>query len=473
MHLKSIFYIFLCSLFLTSLSSCERDSSFNPVFPPSSDAELIGFSLNHLLLPELEQTKFSINQRTAEIYNHDSLPYLSKIPYAAVVIYVNGRGESGNLQTFVEDSLIAKGEEPVWIKSGDSLALNETGIVRFNVVSETTSKKTYTLRINVHQIDPDSMQYAPVESNLFSFIPSGANNKTVKFKDTYFTYVQTAGGILSYQSKDMIIWKQDLFFYDNIMTPNVLPKGTIVKEIKTSEKGLFALTEEGELYISTDATTLWQTKKMEYPVKSILGYMPASGLQREGLALIVEKDDDLVFAFIPELFNTSETSNKYGRAVPANFPISDFSAINNLSNVINRITVVNGISSSKEDLNNVWTTEDGLNWVLLTRNQGSLPIIKGGNAFIYNGRIYFAGGLLVGEENTFNENIYTSRDGGMTWQQEAEKAGFPDSFERRMNASLVVDNEGIYFYIIGGMKENGTRLTDIWKGAINSRTFQK
>lgn len=463
-----------------------NDDSFNPVVPESTDAELISFSLNHLLLSELGKTKFSIDQRNAIIYNHDSLPFLTKLPNRVVVTYTNGRGDDGNLQTVPEE-----GEEPVWIQSEDSVYIVNTVVIynpvwndetnkletdtvfitkfaEFNVVAKDLTTKKYSLKINIHQVDPDSIRYEPIASDL-SFLDS-EENKTVKFNNSYFTYVKDAEGVSTYQSTDMITWEKINIAYYAMGIPPILPKNTIVKEIKSSEQGVFALTETGELYTTVNGYH-WQFVNVEYPVKSILGYMHTNALQQEGLALIVEKEGNLVFAFMSE-FSTALV--KYGTVVPANFPISDFLVVNNQSNVVNRITVVNGISSSDEDLNTVWTTEDGLKWVFLTKKQGSLPLIKGGNAFIYNGRIYFAGGVVVGEtENPFNERVYTSRDGGMTWQQEAAKAEFPESFERRMNASSVVDNEGIYFYMIGGTDNAGSARRDVWKGVVNSRTFQK
>jgi len=453
MQLRNSFYILLCSLFLTSLSACLSGDDTEDFYYISTDAQITGLLLSHDSIPALGNAKFSIDQVRGIVYNHDSLPYLTKITTPVILAYATGSGLDGNMLTVV-------GRDSIWVQSGDSVDISK--VSQFEIFATSGLTKKYSLIINIHQIDPDSIQYTQIASEQ-PFLSSG-NNKTVKFNNTYFTYVKDAETISLYQSADMITWENALL--------TGLPENTVVKEIQSCDKALFAVTETGELYISLDGFT-WQNRYTEYPITSILGYMPAGSVQKEGLAAIVQKENGLVFSFIQEIFSTTLVAlpPSYGNVVPANFPLSAFSAVYSQSPVLNKITLVGGVSSSNEDLNTVWITEDGFYWVLLSKEHGNLPLVKGGNAFVYNGKLYFAGGL-VGD--TFNNNFYSSIDGGMTWREELSKIAFPDSFGGRFNASLIVDDEDISFYIIGGMKEDGlSARTDIWKGSLNSQVYQK
>ncbi|MDR0864727.1 MAG: DUF6242 domain-containing protein [Candidatus Symbiothrix sp.] len=460
-HLKTGFYILLSSLLLTGLASCLGGSDEDE-YIVSTDAQITSLFLSHDSVSILAKTLFSIDQTTGEIYNHDSLPYLTdtlrhlKQEINKVKItFTSGSGMS-NLLTLVNG-------DSVWVKTTDSLDISKAlqGGLQFSVFapSDINIKKEYTLKINIHQVDPDSVQYAKVTSA--DFLSSG-NNKTVKFKEAYYTFVNDAGTISSYKSTDMEQWEPD----NNL---NGLPNTLVINGIQTSKEALFAFTSTGELYVSTDASS-WNkintNTENEDVVVAILGYLEEpSAAQKAGLSLVVNNKDGInLFAFFPDILSiTNEVKTlNYGEQTPADFPNTTFSVINNRALVLNKITLVG-------NLQNVWATENGLYWVKLSNTQNPLPAIKGGNAFLYNNEIWFLGGLLENED--YNNEIYYSMDGGLVWKARGEKTHAPEDYILRYDASVVVDTDGKYFYIAGG--RNQSPLTDIWKGVLNSHTFKE
>ena len=97
-------------------------------------------------------------------------------------------------------------------------------------------------------------------------------------------------------------------------------------------------------------------------------------------------------------------------------------------------------------------------------------------------------------DNYSNNKIYYSLDGGVTWRikmrklfyedsdsSEEEKPDlpkeeefkYPEDFPLRHGASLVMDKDNKYFYIIGGKQENGAVLADVWKGFLNKVNFER
>ena len=402
-----------------------------------------------------------------EIYNHDSLPYLSALRPRVKVSFTTGLSAS-NLMTMVAG-------DSVWVKTGDSLDISNalSSGMRLKVfASDGHTNKEYTFKINIHQIDPDSMRYEL--TGVEDFLLQG-DNKTVKFKGQYYTYVKSVlppssgiGEVISvYKSSDLKNWES---------VPVNLPANMVIEGIQAAEYGLCAYTETGELFVSYDAIDWEEVSSkyadwMDYKVLSILGYLPASATQDEGLAVVLEKDQMRIFAFLPGLFSTDEMVRKIveGGAVSSDFPLSGFSTINRKSLTVNEIMLVGGRSSIEVNATPVWITENGYYWVNLSNNsQGTLPPIEGGNAFVYNNELYFMGGQTLA--GSYNREIYSSAN-GLVWKTKESKAQTPKEFKLRKNASVVVDDEGVYFYILGG--QNESPLADIWKAVVNAQTFRK
>jgi hypothetical protein len=461
MYLRNSFYVLLCSLLLTGLVSCLGGTSDDLEYIISDDAQITSLSISHDSISILAKTKFSIDQTKAEgeIYNRDSLPYLTNIYERVKLTYTTGSGVS-SIMTLVDG-------DTVWVKSNDSIDVSKP--FQFTVFAPSGKKKEYKFTVNIHQIDPDSVQYTQIATNEFLF----HKHKIVQLQGIYYAFVSVRvpssigyDNISQlYQSTDMENWK--------LVPLNGFPEKVIIEGIQAneinvngnSENRLYAYTESGELYVSLDEAAYWNKVGTKYPIVSVLGYLKPMTSQKDGgVAFIVKKDDKLAFTYSEDLYEFNDN----GGTVPANFPVSGFSVINNKYSDEERITLVGGKSQSGENLNTVWTTEDGIYWSNFSSNpQGNLPVIEG-SAFAYNNEIWFAGGKNR-EDGTYNNKIYYSLDGGLVWKTKETKAQLPAAFSLRTNAATVVDNQGIYFYIVGG--ENQTTFTDIWKGKLNSRTF--
>jgi hypothetical protein len=272
-------------------------------------------------------------------------------------------------------------------------------------------------------------------------------------------------------SMDMENWGQ---------TQLSVPDELVIESIQSLENLAYAYTTTGEIYWfsiqDSSQESSWQLldANYEYPVVSVLGYMKSNDAQQAGLAVIVNKEGEQTLAFLPNAFSTTAVPKNfsYGEKVPDNFPVSGFSTINNKSLILEKITLVGGKNQAGEIVNTVWATEDGLHWSELSTNPlGNLPVIDGGNAFVYNNELWFMGGKYVnaGDENTageYNKYVFYSIDGGLVWKTKANKVCPPEEFGFRQDASVVTDKESKSFYIVGGLNQ-----TDIWKATLNSKQF--
>ena len=155
MNSRTGFYILLTTLSLMGLFSCLGGSD-SIEYEISTDAQLTSFSLSHDSLAVLATAKFSIDQLNGLIYNYDSLPYLTdtaQIASQAIVTYTAGSGASPSIRVEYLD------EDTVWVASGDSLRF--ASLFYLKLYAPNGNSKIYTVQINIHQIDPDSVQYHP------------------------------------------------------------------------------------------------------------------------------------------------------------------------------------------------------------------------------------------------------------------------------------------------------------------------
>lgn len=444
MTLKNGFYFVTFSLLVSLVTSCLGNNEPEDVFP-LTDAELIAFSLSSDSVPNLKNVVFSIDQRAGQIYNYDSMAYLTTIKDKVIINYTSGAGANNVLNVTNGDS--------IWVSSGDSIDISHPVSLKVFALDGKTVKY-YTAQLNIHQVDPDSVQYARIAFDL-PFLQT-EETKTILFNNRFFTYSKIGNEIQLHSSPDAVNWTQETLLG--------LPANTIVHAIQNNQNQIFAYTEEGRLYTCYDNfANNWALVNTDYPVKSMLGYLNASATQTGGLSLVVEKDGQLVFAF-----TENATDWVYGATVPDNFPLYDFSNHSYPLMYVERISIFGGISSNGEVQNAVWSTQNGYYWAKLTGNTNIFPPLRGTNVFYYNQEFWLLNGKSDGGD--FNKEVYYSVDGGITWKSKAEKCRMPEDFPNRSGASLLVDSANKYFYIIGGKQE--VALLEIWKGFLNNKEFE-
>lgn len=444
MYLKrnlNILYVFLLAGLITScLNDDEPD---NPIF--STDAELTSFSLAHDSIPGLKAAVFTIDQIKNQIYNHDSLAYLTELRDMVVVTYTSGAG-TNNLQSIT-------GTDSTWVKSGDSINISKPLLLKVYAPDGLRTKE-YAFKLNIHQVDPDSMQYVKIAENA-DFLKND-NLKIISFEGAYYAYAKEDSEVSIYHSTDAKTW--------NKSSQTSIPGDLAVNGIQSSESGVYAYTESGDFYISYNALE-WYKMNAEYPIVGILGFMTVTDKesgQTSGLSFIVKKDNENIFAFTPDLFGW-----QYGGPVPNDFPISGFAAFNHEVMKFSRITLIGGYSADNTLLNSVWSTQNGLYWAKVSGTIHIFPPLAGANIFQYNDEFWIMNGQL--NDNSFNNEVYYSIDRGNTWAIKENKYKVPENFQGRSFASVIVDPNNQYFYFFGG--KNTDFLPEIWKGFQTKKEF--
>lgn len=444
LSLKRALYLFIFTILSLSLNSCLFDDDDDDVdYSLYTDAELISFSLSHDSVSELKNLNFTIDQRKSLIYNYDSLAYGTDIYKfeKVIVTYTSG--------AYVSNVMAIADGDSIWIASGDSLNISDPLTLRVHALDGVTTKE-YLFSLNIHQMDPDSMQFHQLVDNL-PFL-ANTDNRMVLLDGIFYCYSRIDDQVVLYRSHDATTWEQGSL--------TGLPDEVIISGISNFQNRLYSTTQAGVLLSSEDGSNWTPIAGVTYPVKALLG-----AIKGRGLSLVVEKEENQLFAFTSDYINFS-----YGSQVPENFPLSGFSPVEyELSEKTGQrvLSLIAGTTSSGTALNSVWTTQDGLYWSKLTDDRFSgLPVISGGNAFLYNGWICLMNGRYP--DGGYNEQFYYSVNNGYSWVEAESKYQSPD-YPYRSGASLVTDDSGTFFYIAGGI--NSTWQTDVWKAFLNRKIF--
>ncbi len=427
MNFKTLYYIFGVIL-LSTLVSCLGDSYEEEYFI-SPDAEITAFSIkNDAISTDLANVVFSIDQKNGLIYNQDSAQYGLVLSEKVILTISNVVG--GWIYNIADN-------DSTLITTGDSIDLSTK--IKIRSYSATGQYKDYSVMLNIHQVDPDSMVWKKTMGDI-DFLET-PETKTILNNDIFYTFSKEENkvNLYSYSYSDLIA---------NTKTSTItnLPSDAVLEQIQSYKDNVVTFTNSGDLYkASKSDMSVWNKIELDagYLVRAVLGTVD----KIDALSLIVNKGEGNIYALY------KDNSWLYGSKVPENFPLQSFSSISYTNVEKGRLFVSGGITATS------CSTIDGLEWM----NQGnSLPgLIQAANIFRYNNQFY----LLNGKSTTYNQIVYSSVDQGNTWQESASKMNLPKEYTYRENASVVIDSNN-KVYIIGG--KNDARFTpDIWEGKLN------
>ena len=187
--------LFIVGIFAISLvfTSCLNNDDSTTTY--SSDAAITAFSIGTIETTLTTRTyddsddstytvtltgskyNFVIDQKNNIIYNPDSLPYRTNV--SKVVTTVTNGGYSLTYRKNEADT--------VW-SSTDSI--NFTKPVAFKSWAQNGSSRQYTIKINVHQYNPDSLVWNSITSNFKGENITG-KQKAVLFKNNIFVYAES------------------------------------------------------------------------------------------------------------------------------------------------------------------------------------------------------------------------------------------------------------------------------------------
>jgi len=440
------------------LNSClgddyVTDTSNNPCFVSLS-------FLKNDSVPNLENAVFTLvfdeTIHDSIIVNLDSLPYQTRID--SVYAVFSFKSSSACYLIFDNDSLVT-------YSSGNPIDFTKVSQIK-NIASDGVTERTYYIKVNVHQVDPELYVWKKLIDNVYSF--TAQDQKAIYFKGKIYFFVSSNAGNFLYNSTNGTSWTE--------YTINGLPPLATFQDIQIfNDTTLFLTQNNSNLYFSTDGINWSLYQYADFQFSSLLFVM------NNQLWAIVNTINDGKYRFA----SSNDGSHwQLNNEIPANFPISNFTSISFYSRTKTpKALVINGTSVDNQPLGTRWSTENGSYWVDFSIEDKSLDSLDQGAPIIfYDNKLFILGrNKEKTEKNYFRQSI----DEGLSWQIPDSNYNYlPEDFQARHYSSFFVFNPRPYdktdkkeqieasnrIYIIGGKNSSGW-FSDVWTGKVNKKNF--
>jgi len=387
--------------------------------------------------------EMTINQRTNNIENRDSLPYGSQLSRVIATIHFDG-----STLAYRE-----KGSNSEWTSynATDSLDLTKP-LELFLTSNDNQSSRIYTLKVNVHQQEGDSLFWKQCDNNVAE-LTDMTDMKAFVLNNKLFVLGQKASGI------------------------------TLAERSSTEAEGEWTETPVTDLPATTDIQTLRQYEDMLYLSTSdgsIFSSADAKGWRQEGSTYsaplkLVEKTEKYYYAISEgKILRSADATTWEEESLDTDatmLPTTDIRALSvEQANGNNRIILVGQSANSDNAVvwNKMWNDseqEENAEWIyfpITHDNNIPCPRLEYLNLLPYDGKCIAFGGASIDNSKKALETMYVSQDYGITWR--------PDK-EHRMPVEL----KGIEGCITSTVDENYfiwiITNAQVWRGRLNRLGF--
>lgn len=461
-----LFYVSFIFL-MTGFNSCWDD--FDEKVYLSADVLGFGFP-EQANCPEIENYTFNVDNINGLIYNLDSLPFGSSVSRLYPKIKVSSTFEG----LYFRDSIWSDSSKFSVLEEGDSINFDSTVYLR-NISSDGMYERTYSINVNVHQVEPDSMVYINVSDSYPSFESSRV---MVLGKDNYGYFKKlrsygSVGGIFSsYISEDAgKTWNKESL--------SGLPAEMNVKSIVKFNGEYYGCSKDDKLYSSSDGLSWHNT--VSDAIVTLFGSIKRKSLTEKYpyylIGLIKAADGTIHYAK-----SNDGLSWMTGAVVDDKFPVYGYAlATDSTVTGVQSYYIATGYNSNRDYSYGLWCTDDGLYWFLVNDNNlydiNAVPR-SGASLFFYDGALYCYGG--ENQDGNYMTSLYTSKGHGTYWKEAKERystdileAGLKDA-EILVNhvADDVNDKDREFIMIFGGKSVSGIR-NNVIKQYLNQMTFAR
>ena len=421
-----------CVFAVCLLTSCLDD---NDDVVLSDKAVITSFSINDFGTVNGVLYPFSIDHVENRIYNRDSLPVGTDVSKVSVNVSFDGGAVFYTVG----------GEERAY-STADSIDF--TSPVIFSVYAADGSwRRNYAVSINVHTIDMDSLIWDKVENGDFKELGMSVE-KSVLINDKLLVFGEKEGL--------PVVLNGSLSNGINFVLPETPLNGitgTVDYSSIVSLDNVLYLLADGKLYNSTDAVE-WTSLSSEHTFVSMVGAIDG----RLHLCEESGNDDSLsLVAFAPDQMSESVSGwEEVQHVAKKDFPYSPSVVTVPLAtnSSITRTTLV-GISNSDNEVK-VWvklsTENKWTHYEKITGNSKTCPFMERLTVISYDESLYAFGGKNESKGLEAFEAIYTSEDGGITWQKQNECIGLPAELKGydESYACIVDDDKNIWLLCSDG-----------------------
>lgn len=502
--IRRIVVYFIGIVVSASVIGCNESASPDAeITYRSTLVKSFSISKNNKILNNLDSVFFSIDLVNGQIFNADSLPYGTDVSKLVVSI-------STDACSVIELNVPRKNAADTVInyRSNSTDSINfANGPVGLHLVSyDGQAERDYTIRVNVHQVEPDSLYW-----NLLAMrtLPSTTDypydQRSVTAGDKVVCVTRDLErGYCVAVSDDPSSDDWEMYMTDFGGTPQI--------ESLTAAGEVLYIPVNGVLYRSEDYGRTWNSTGVE--ISAIYG-----SYRDKVLGLKAESEDGE-----GKYYYVIYPGGRQGE-VPADFPVTGIRSMVYLSSEWSdseQALIAGGMTQRGEYSSSVWGY-DGSHWAKMTDR---FPI-KASDMAVFNYRVaetdtvkwttkeYFSliavGGMT---EDGINKDVYISKDMGLNWKKGDDLLQLPDYIPPMYKSDAIVldtkmtatSRSGMwasydpkplpawctvsqvrspsravspieewdcpYVYLFGGYDAIGGLCNTIWRGVINRLTFK-
>jgi hypothetical protein len=390
------------------------------------------------------QWVWTIDHRTLTIENRDSLPYDTDLSRVVMnMSYVGGIAYHRASDAWDEDPWIS-------YSSTDSIDLRTP--LHIKVVATDNTERKYTLRINIHTMQSDTLKWIPVHGN--EYVDGTHPMKAIKTGNEIAVMTNNGQAVMwnTHASSNLGEW-------DSQATD--LPVSTDVLSLVKASDLFFANTTDGDMYTSADGIswTLADTK---------------NGLR------IVGASNDKIYTIFDNAIHSTGIDNITWKQEQID---EDASLLPNKEIVAltyaqttqqTRMILLGNRDEASDTCAVVWSKswaefedENEEVWMHYNRswiNTKQLPKFSQLNLIHYDNMLIMAGGESTDGKIKSLESFYYSKDNGLTWWKMHDILPPADLIGTEGYIATTVDKNNFFWVIAGGK---------IYRGRINRLGFAR
>lgn len=432
--MRNRFLISIWSLILSAiiLGSCIKSEDNEYAF--SIDATVRAFSIDTI---NGVKYPFSIDLLRSNIYNLDSLPYLSDTLL-----------KSFKIDTFTVTGAVYAADTMMTIPATVDLtkAMNGADGIMFTVyAADGHTSRNYRLDVRVHLQDPDSLSWglrtdipeALVKADL------GDTPKIINFGKELLIFSGLNCFHTSLGNASSYAWQSS--------TISGLTEDVDWNSLQVFDNLLFVSTTEGDVYTSADGLLWGRHPSLSGNVKALL-----TGTSQYLMGI---KTVDSTDYFCRS--NAEDATWIIGAEVPDNFLTGAIHAtVHTTPTGVERVIITGNAPQVGTETEVVpWFTFEGDNWAALDTENMACPYIAHPTILQYNSKFYIFG-------NEF-EAMYESPS-ALTWSKVTSKFLLPMELNGKDVYSSVVDKDNYIWIIVSEAGNN-----QLWRGRLNKYGYKR
>lgn len=417
MQMKKIYLFITIAIVGLFSQSCVGDDVETDFTLILKDVALSSFRLgsNDKVMKDLDSVFFTIDLIKGKVYNADSLPLGSSLKKITLDM------------TFVYPSLVVvyygkDGKDSMDYMKHPTDTIDMSEGARMKVVSaDGSAMKFYDLKINVHKLIPDSLQWDDMTQYKFPEENTLQDQKTVlkggkiysflKVQDVYRLWAAEAGG-----------WQQ-------VGTPQFGFNPDIYYMQVFNDKLYVPDAETKQIYVSTDGLS-WTADPNLTDIDNLIGILEGINGQKSllvGIATVDSKYHHFVY---------DGTVKSVGEEIDPGFPVSGYSnAVSFKGGVLQQMAIAGGKLQNGRLTNAVWGF-DGSGWAIFNNINSVEDMFEPREgALLFN---YFADEALDmplwiliggrGEGSLYMKDVFSSPNNGVDWVDGPTSLLLPEDF---------------------------------------------